>query len=1544
MDESKEGLVLDYFFFPRKVLSLSDANKAIIEASDGVVKKQLGTASDQWQYPHGEQFSSNSHLAKFNGKLLPSWEWNEVLRDMAESVGADSFVVYDAADNGITLAVLSSSQIKSAAPITYDMSPSKQLEAIVAKFPKLQPNPTFSWKEEDSEYEILVAVTGSVYLTEYNQSNPSGLTIIRIADHPTNRNSPATIDVKVRKDATWEEKVRAAKKRVAQGNVIPLSQRFNPSKDSILYSPPLETDTNLEALRIKAKAKNQPLLQATREQMAVFGSGSLGQSRLANPGTDQTSRDQWDIANAFHEHERMVQKDAQVMEEAIRIVETDPDGLEEKLLQAVFGDQDVQIRPSEIAAARMLINLRMKEAGSDREKMARVNDLSIAYRQLMGDQGRILRQGRDWMMSPEERRAAQIADAIYEATLRIEQQARAFKSPQQQRDFLRKALADRQKVIERTLRKMGTRLEEVTGKVRNLELENSKLVKEVLKTRNIMEQGVVKMVQKGASLEDIRRRYRLSNEEASGIVTKARDEIAAKLRTMLESGMTRDEIKAAMRDSLKAAPLANGQAPADIDALVELMLEEDFGLPREIAKKGLPQARRKPSKEMTEAEIADEETKAAQAIASRWMEKLATSQSDTLSWGDKAKSNISELEKLIAEHVKNGVTDFESKAVALGATENQARVIGAEGNQERRRVAAIKDTKERERNSPEASAKRIIDRYAKSQIDTQEWGKKKKESIENEILKLVRQHIKKPMDDFIAKAVALGATEAQAMVLDKQAATERARIAQIKELRKKANTNPLTADWSRPTFTDGLASYEFDTKDRGEIISRVEAIRAIAGATGKINTLIGDKKAKAEQLLAEINAILAKYGTDAEGIFQSADPVGTYRFNMGDRAHVAAVARAIQAIDADYIDKTVEWTYGAVLSGLQTMAVNAMAGVHAMWDMTFGRGFEMAVNLAMQDDMSASAGEVKYLLRALKPAISRAWSNARATWSSELPIFNEDVLGMEPDLDRMFDGRAPKIGSIGGKFGRVVRSPMRMLLATDQFNTTAIACIEVGAMAYRIGRSLGKKGAELERFIRQEANTPGSFSYKLAAQKASQRIFTNPLPGQYDPYTKEKVKVENFGDLVGVAASLLTKLTTVQTDGMIVKAMQAILRITLFPFIRTPFNILRAGYRRSINPVSLIDIAILIGRNQIGPDGKWKWNANGRNAEIVERVAQQAQGAALMLFLWGLAEGDDDDMDRGLIITGSMPFTLANRAEREAQMRSGLGPYRISWHGKDGRERVGFNYGRIEPLATAMGSTVDTIKAIKRGMREGKDVSSIVSNMLGSMVSQAKDKSFLRGFSDVIDLGDNVIESIREKSGDGDSIADNRKLRQFLAGRVAMLMPNIIKQPVREADSAFRERTNSFIEELFYQTLPFGQKEAKVDPYGDVQTKTGTAAVRPFDFTDAGTNQVNPFDTMLIRWRDSGKWKDTEGGKPWFPQPIVSSSFRNLATGKEQDMTPQQVTEYRDLAGKRATAILKGMNLNTTAPTVNDIELAKKAFSEARRQVKQMIAVKYSKP
>lgn len=735
--------------------------------------------------------------------------------------------------------------------------------------------------------------------------------------------------------------------------------------------------------------------------------------------------------------------------------------------------------------------------------------------------------------------------------------------------------------------------------------------------------------------------------------------------------------------------------------------------------------------------------------------------------------------------------------------------------------------------------------------------------------------------------------------------------------RKKKVPRPQKVDWNRPEFTDGLESYTFEAGERAEIMQRLQALREAVGAEGKIDKLTGPKKAEALKQLVKLNRILAKYGTNAEQLAAGFD-VDSYRFDITDRAHVLIIARTIQAIDADWIDKGSEYYYASILSGLQTMMVNATGALHSVWDATVGRGVEIAINALVGDPKAASLGEIPYMLKAMGPMLGRAWSNAAAAWGTETPFFEEDVLGKGPDLQAYIEGRGMyRTGSIGGRKGRIIRTPMRILLATDEFVRTATACAEVGAMAYRLARADGLTPgtAEFDAFIAKQVNIPGSPAWVMAAVKASDRAFTSALPGQKDVNTGKKVPIRGIGEAVGAGAGWLTRLLTMEVESKAAKLAITSLRLIFFPFQRVPFNIIRTAARRTINPISMIDIGVLFSRNFRFQDGKWTMDARGEKAEIIERIAQQAQGgiAVLLLAATGAGEGDDDDLTKPILITGSRPFREVKRGERELAYRMGLGPYSISIRRKDG-SRLVMSYGRLEPAATVLGVTVDTMREAgfwKQGKQSGNETANKIQNAL---ISQVTEKTFLRGFSEAQQI-----------------MAGQTDMNRFAAERLAVLLPNILRQPLRETDPAFRERPDGFIEALSYALVPHGQMPERSDLYGDTQEKRGNAVGRVFDFMEWGTEpKAKRYDEMLWRYRQA---HPNDAVAPQSPR----ASYIDPVTKKDVPMNAAQAARFKELSGRRTLALLGQQSFNFEKPTEADVERFQKAVTKARTEVKKSL-------
>jgi hypothetical protein len=137
----------------------------------------------------------------------------------------------------------------------------------------------------------------------------------------------------------------------------------------------------------------------------------------------------------------------------------------------------------------------------------------------------------------------------------------------------------------------------------------------------------------------------------------------------------------------------------------------------------------------------------------------------------------------------------------------------------------------------------------------------------------------------------------------------------------------------------------------------------------------------------------------------------------------------------------------------------------------------------------------------------------------------------------------------------------------DGFFKTAIAHIEVGAQAFRIGKALGLTGGALEKHIRNEVDNYGSTAWVRAADKAKELTF------------QDESTASRIASIVPQGAGALAKRWEGQAlsqakQGNMTSArrfasaakwagfVQGVMRF-IFPFIRTPVNIFRMGLRKT---------------------------------------------------------------------------------------------------------------------------------------------------------------------------------------------------------------------------------------------------------------------------------------------------------------------------------------------------------------------------------------------
>ena len=615
-------------------------------------------------------------------------------------------------------------------------------------------------------------------------------------------------------------------------------------------------------------------------------------------------------------------------------------------------------------------------------------------------------------------------------------------------------------------------------------------------------------------------------------------------------------------------------------------------------------------------------------------------------------------------------------------------------------------------------------------------------------------------------------------------------------------------------------------------------------------------------------------GEDAE----LAPPV----FDIADPVHVTQLARIIQATDANAFDMAFEFWVNSVLSGPLTQGANIVGNTaNALWDFGPKRFGEAAVNAALgnRPDMP-QMGEYRHMMRAASPAISRAWNNAMRSWAGESPFFDADVLDAQLSLG-IEDKTGGVKAAIGGKLGRVVRIPGRLLMATDDFFKTVVGQLEATGQAYRIAKSEGLAGAAFESRIAGLVNTPGSPAWSAAVEKAKELTFQS----------------ENEGNAVGSVTKSISRLRETDFGGG-VRPLRFIL-----PFIRTPMNIFQQGLRQS--PVGSATMALRLARAGFYriKDGK-PVLASYPAAQLAKHAVEQAFAWTLAGLLFVGAAGDDDDEDKPFFITGGLDAETAGL--RELDQRTGLKPYSIRVGG------VTVSYGRIEPMAVAVGATVDAISQWKRAQRTGDF--SFIGALLDGVTKQTEDKTFLRGIGD-------LMAAVRDtRGGERESYAAN-----FLASWI----PNILRQPIRQLDGKVRDARGagfgeSLLGRVVPQTLP-----ARVDAMGEEVEKGGFTPWRtsiPIEITSAP--DVARVDRLLRNYAQANP------DDAWAPAPV---GRRVVVGGVPRELTSEEKHTYAVESGKLAARLLASSPLNVDTPTAADIDRVKKAFTVARANAKRRL-------
>lgn len=664
----------------------------------------------------------------------------------------------------------------------------------------------------------------------------------------------------------------------------------------------------------------------------------------------------------------------------------------------------------------------------------------------------------------------------------------------------------------------------------------------------------------------------------------------------------------------------------------------------------------------------------------------------------------------------------------------------------------------------------------------------------------------------------------------------------------------------------------------------------------------------------------------------------TGTFDMNNPQVMSHIANEWARRNGTWINKATEWFKMSILSGVQTILINALGGLHVGYQVGPRRAMEAGWNdllglFGTADVRSATMGEFMPMLKNVRSAMSLAARNGIRSWQLESPVFDSYAEARPIQLD--FTGVGAEFSppalstatlsqlkndpsfknAIGVVNGFLRNITFRELTMTDEFWKGMYSQLDVAAIAHRIAAKEEKLTGDAYAARTAELMKTGSEAWRRAIPRTKNATFQDPLA--YGKWTKEDEKrnpahkagtTMTWGQALGKsetesAWTLLDAIAAGAVDARKIPFIGPILHMFALPFIITPKNLIQRGLE--VTPLGLVVDIIdgmrslrrrLYSGNITAEESRRIAGELYNQTRFVQLLTNQSIGIMAYLALESLSNGDDDDEAGRPWITGTMPYTGTKKGERDNAME--VMPAQSF--------RIGdtiIPYKRLDPFSTAISSMVDMAVSLRRN--NGEYNAQVVSDAFTSMKEQMKDKLFLKGLGDII----SIIE-------DPDRGAD-----RLAAGYITAFIPNFVRQPVRETDSVVRNK-NPMADAGFFEAI--GQRVGhdlmpqaappKIDTWGDpIPANRGDllggmkpldAAFRildPLNVTFGG--KVRPISAWIYRYNlMQPRSKDRIGIEPY--QDEINVTFPGQRNPTKIALTPEEVAAANRNIGKAALAIL----------------------------------------
>ncbi|MHB8796991.1 MAG: diguanylate cyclase domain-containing protein [Thermoanaerobaculia bacterium] len=593
--------------------------------------------------------------------------------------------------------------------------------------------------------------------------------------------------------------------------------------------------------------------------------------------------------------------------------------------------------------------------------------------------------------------------------------------------------------------------------------------------------------------------------------------------------------------------------------------------------------------------------------------------------------------------------------------------------------------------------------------------------------------------------------------------------------------------------------------------------------------------------------------------------------DLADRFLVARVVREVAAARADLSDKVFEYWANAILSGPLTHIANVTGNtVSLAVEYGIQQPLEMALGSVAGGGRSLAEGRALY--GSVFRGVVRGARNAAEAFQTEQRALGEAGDPLAPD-------RLEARVAIGGRTGRAVRIPYRFLRAADEFYRGLIGEMEAAATAHGIARREGLTGEALEERMTALLEDGESAAWQSASDRADLLTFQDELG--------------RFGRIVLEARRKIPGLRYI------------------LPFVTTPANIFKTALRKS--PAGAVRSLYLLSRRELSRD------------EAIRTGAEQLIGLGVVALLAeGIGGGADEEEPW---ITGTVPFRGSRKGERNLAERTAP-PLSVRIGGR------WYGYGRLEPLATWLGITVDGLRGVKEA-RGGKEPDAVIGDALKRFAGQLEDKTFLDGVGRIIR-----------------AIDDGRSALRVVGDVAGGFVPSLLRQPAQALEGKVRESRawgagpspkhegeryeSRLARRIAERAAPFAfEGTPRVNAYGeDVEKPNRTflgrllSPVQRFD-PESLPADVRRIDAAFRSWNE----KNPDAAfYPPLPDPRWTRGGRTYYLSDE---------EYRTLL--RRTGILARKRLRSLLDDAGgafgeeEIGKARKAFQRAAREARKSL-------